>query len=220
MANLRPFECTIEINGVAVQEYEDEEAGQANTTTVLTKYIEVVSGANFSIVSTIQPGWTMHADCASFELFLDGKLVACWMLPKESYDGSRAVKTRKCGVTSGSGGDFLERKFKFADITISTSEKYCAKMRQSRSKAVVNIPKSSFSLLLDILSLIPATGDECDGVEAEELNKYGGLGNISVEVWRTKLLRQQNDPITKSYDELGIVPEKALKGQALSVSTG
>lgn len=131
MAILRPFECTIEINGIAVQEYEDEEAEQANTTTVLTKYIEVVSGANFSIVSTIQPGWTMHADCASFDLFLDGKWVAGWMLSKESYDGSRAAKTRNCGVISGSAGDLLERKFKFADITVGTSEKSCAKMRQS-----------------------------------------------------------------------------------------
>jgi hypothetical protein len=34
-----------------------------------------------------------------------------------------------------------------------------------------------------------------------------------------KVLRKHYDSTDRSYDELGMVPEKALKGQALSVST-
>lgn len=140
MAILSPFECTIEIDGVAVREYEDEEAEQANTTTVLTKYIEVVSGADFSIGFAIQPGWTMHADCARFDLSMDDKSVVGWVIPKEKYDEHQTVKFRQCEVVSSSGEHCVVRKFKFADITIGTSgsgHKNCANPETKRLQTLL-----------------------------------------------------------------------------------
>jgi hypothetical protein len=129
MAILRPFECAVEVNGVAVDEYEDEDAEPANTATVLTKYIEVVSGTNFTLVFTIQQGWAMHADGVSFDISLDGKFIIGSIIPKEDCREYRSVSIRKSGLSTGSGQQSVKRKFRFADITIGTSGEAAKKLR-------------------------------------------------------------------------------------------
>jgi hypothetical protein len=121
MAILRPFECAVEVDDVAVNEYEDEDAEPANTATVVTKYIEVVSGANFTLVFTIQPGWAMHADGVSFHIFLDGKFAIGCIISEEDYREYQSVTIRKSSLLISSGQQQLQRKFRFADITIGTS---------------------------------------------------------------------------------------------------
>jgi hypothetical protein len=181
MAILKPFECKVEVGGVALEEYEDEDTEQANTTTSLTKYIEAVSGANFSLKLTVQPGWTMQADFIAWYIDLDGKQCGGGVIKSESYDGSRSCASVRYGVTSGAGGDWTERKFRFADITI---------------------------------------GETPDDLNPEESRQqYKALGNISVEIWRMKLLEIKDHLQATRHDSLGVVPEKALKGQALSLST-
>jgi hypothetical protein len=181
MAILKPFECTVEVGSVPLDEYEDEDTEQAHTTTSLTKYVEAISGANFSLKLTIQPGWTMKADYIAWYLDLDGKSNGGGVVRSESYDGSRSHTSMLRGVPSGAGDDWTERKFRFADIII---------------------------------------GDKPADLEPEEAKKrYAGLGNISVAIWRMKLLRQVDHLEENGHISLGVVPEKALKGQALSLST-
>lgn len=58
----------------------------------------------------------------------------------------------------------------------------------------------------------------------EELKtKYKMLGLISVLVWRKRLLPKTDSSKTSvptQQGDLGIIPEKALKGQALTLSAG
>jgi hypothetical protein len=181
MAILKPFECTVEVDGVALQEYDDEEIEQANTTTSLTKYIEAVSRANFSLKFTLQPGWTMKADYIVWSLALDGKNYGGGVITSESYDGDRSCTSVRSGVVSGSGDNWTQRNFTFADIII---------------------------------------GEKPGDLEPEEVKKkYERLGNISVQIWRMKLLGQNNHLEEIRHDPLSVIPEKALKGQALSLST-
>jgi hypothetical protein len=181
MAILKPFECKVEVGGVALEEYEDEDTEQANTTTSLTKYIEAVSGANFSLKLTVQPGWTMQADFIGWFIDLDGKQCGGGAVKSESYDGSRSCTSVLHGIASGAGGDWTERKFRFADINI---------------------------------------GEVPDDLNPEELKQqYEALGNISVKIWRMRLLEIKDHSEATRHNSLGIVPEKALKGQALSLST-
>jgi hypothetical protein len=135
MAILRPFECAVEVNGVAVDEYEDEDAEPANTATVLTKYIEVVSGTNFTLVFTIQQGWAMHADCVSFKFSLDGKPIVGCIIPKESCREDRSVSIRRSSLFISSGQQCVKRKFRFADITIGTSEESAKKVAFIRKES-------------------------------------------------------------------------------------
>jgi hypothetical protein len=181
MAILKPFECAVEVDGVALEEYEDEDTEQANTTTSLTKYVEAISAANFSIKFTIQPGWTMKADYITWSIFLDGTPATGGVVPSEIYNGDRSVTSEISGINTGAGVNWTIRKFRFADITI---------------------------------------GDNPDDLTPEEVKKrYEKLGNIVVEIWRMKLLRKLDYLQQPGHDALGVVPEKALKGQALSLST-
>src|SRR5436305_2135261 len=132
MAILPPFECAVEVNGVAVNEYEDEDAEPANTATVLTKYIEVVSGTNFTFVFTIQPGWAMHADGVSFDIFLDGKFVIGCIVPKENCRENRSVTIRKSSLLIRAGQQQVKRKFRFADIAIGMSRRRSEKKKKLR----------------------------------------------------------------------------------------
>jgi hypothetical protein len=181
MAILKPFECTVEVDGVAIEEYEDEDTEQANTTTLLTKYVEAASGANFSLKFTVQPGWTMKADYIAWYIYLDGTPGGGGIVPSESYDGDRSHTSLLSGVSSGAGNNWTLRKYKFADIT---------------------------------------TGDKPDDLTPEEMKKrYEKLGNITIEIWRMKFLRKVDESQEPRHGALGVVPEKALKGQALSLST-
>lgn len=181
MAILKPFECKVEVNGVALEEYDDEDTEQANTTTSLTKYIEAASGSNFSLKLTVQTGWKMQADFIAWYVDLDGKESGGGLVKSETYDGSRSCTSVLYGIASGAGGDWTERKFRFADIVI---------------------------------------GEMLDDLNPEELKQqYEALGNISVTIWRMKLREVKDHSEATRRDSLGIVPEKALKGQALSLST-
>ena len=181
MAILKPFECKVEVDGVALEEFEDEETGEADTRTSMTKYIEAASGVNFSLKLVIQPGWTMKADYIGWLVVMDGKNYGGGIIKSKDYHDNRSCISVLHGVTSGSGDDWSERKFRFADITI---------------------------------------GDKPADLTPEEVKqKYEGLGSISIDIWRKKLLEEKYDLPEITHASLGVVPEKALKGQAMSIST-
>ena len=51
-------------------------------------------------------------------------------------------------------------------------------------------------------------------------DKYGDLGTLKVLLWReVELSRNHNPDNTFAFDDLGAVPEKALKGRPLDVAT-
>lgn len=121
MAILNPFECTVLVNGVAVEEYEDDDDSQVSTAHQTTKYVEAVSGANFTLRLTIQPGCKIESNHLAWFLYLDGNHGAGIVIDRQEYSEESGYSYNLDSHLSGSGSDWTERKFKFADIEIGES---------------------------------------------------------------------------------------------------
>jgi hypothetical protein len=115
MAILHYCQCQVLVNGVPAQEYDhdDEAAGPQQPGTV-TQYIEAVSGAEFSIRVSSLPAWTWSNDLV-WGIFLDGRTSEGRVVIKRSPSSALPFWVSE-GEYSGSGTDWVLRKFKFADI--------------------------------------------------------------------------------------------------------
>ena len=115
MAILSFYKCQILVNGIAVQEYEDDiETTPDQLVPTAVKYIEAVSGAHFSIeFSLLMEG--VPKDNLAVKIYLDGN--ASWNM---FVDVSEADLRKNCwrldGVTVGSDGNWFLKKYQFANI--------------------------------------------------------------------------------------------------------
>jgi hypothetical protein len=122
MAILSFYEVQVRVNDVALQEYDDDDSEQTPdpaTPPTVVKYVEAISGAEFSIKSKIRSGWNQDGDLAC-EISLDGNKVKSYVHSRERYLEGNDSKVIE-GVDSGSGSDWHRRKFKFADIVTGES---------------------------------------------------------------------------------------------------
>lgn len=121
MAILKGIKVSVVIDGKALTEYDDEiTAGQSpEYASEVSKYIEAVSDAEFSIDITVPRSYEITADALAFKLILDGVFV---MSPI-----SRKAKLKTLGTDwhkkiEGSdvkdGEEWYLRPFKFNDIKI------------------------------------------------------------------------------------------------------
>jgi len=117
MAILSLYEVQVCVNNVGLQEYDDDDGKQTPdraTAPTVVKYIEAVSGTEFSIKPKIRPGWDQDEDLC-WEIFVDGNPVKSYVYLRKKYlagqDSSICL-----GVDFCSGGEWLLKKFKFADI--------------------------------------------------------------------------------------------------------
>jgi hypothetical protein len=120
MAILHYCQCQVLVNGVPAQEYDhDDEAAVPQQPGRVTQYIEAVSGAEFSIRVSSLPAWTWSNDLA-WRIFLDGRRSEDRVIIKGSQFAAQPFWFCE-GEYSGSGTDWVLRKFKFADLV--TGEK-------------------------------------------------------------------------------------------------
>ena len=185
MAILDLFECQVLVDGVPLQEYDDdEENGQSAATNFVMKYIEATSGANFAVKFHVMPGYQFEdADLFVWEITIDGYVLERPGVDKENFIKSKNVglSTTRFGSRYGSGSEWFLRKFQFSEI---------------------------------------ATGEELDPKKLEELKlKCDQLGSIKVEVRRYQKISMGDEGRTDKSKTLGPVPEKALKGRALTIAT-
>lgn len=184
MPRIDYFKVAIEVGGEPASEFEDDEEEAADSDTVVTKYIEAVSGANFGIVCQVLPGYDFEADYLSFAIFLDGNRTSSVNAIKSKYDSERGMLAVRRHVSVGQGESGERFAFRFANL-------------ESRE----TLP------------------DEC----VEDMRtKFKALGMISVQVWRKKIVGYQDSHSHDATLNNGItdsVPEKALKGRALSLAT-
>lgn len=121
MAILKGIEASVVIDGKALTEYDDEDTlGESSDhTSEVSKYIEAVSGAKFSISITVPKSYNFVKDAITFRLSLDGVWV--WTLlcrkarlknMREDWHESIAGSKEKCG------DEWHLRPFKFEDIKI------------------------------------------------------------------------------------------------------
>jgi hypothetical protein len=118
MVQFKGFKITVRVNGHDLTEYEadNDDDSEAN---VITKYIEVKGGTEFSIsCATIQsdrlPG-NPKATGVAYQPFVDGKSVYCMCLDsapwQAEFSHGREIK----------GGRFYQRRLQFSDLQIGAT---------------------------------------------------------------------------------------------------
>jgi hypothetical protein len=205
MAILSCFQCQILVNGVALPEYDDDNDATERTPNqpglTSVNYVEAISGAEFSVKYGLLSGWTLKEDLV-WKIYLDGKHSQS-KVKKTAMLVPGAISWVEEGVKVRISDDWYLRKYGFADIVLGKLQcmlHFCRRLGRLNS-----------------------LGEVANHLSPGEMKtKYSGLGKIRVEAWSYKFDHDYDDEESSSGVRdtgLGIVPEKALKGQALSLST-
>lgn len=101
------------VNGVALQEYDDDEDNTVPSTKAV-KYIEAVSGAEFAIRYRIdeRPQYDVRLDFC-----LDGKSATNKILQLDRFCGG-SIENVLAGVSSNKDGEWVQSNFTFSDLNI------------------------------------------------------------------------------------------------------
>lgn len=216
MAVLNDLEVTILANGTAAQEYDDDEdskVGNEFETELADKfvstYIQVVSGAEFCLMFNIRPTFDFNCDFLTWDINLDGKCVLRPAVFQHSWNNIVGSIDVRDGIKTCHGDNWTLQKFKFADITTR--------------ECLLACPSSPRNMETERLQDDGSDGQD----EKASLESFKHLGTITVSVWRHH--RQPVQPVQleqagqfrpgRGLPEVSSIPEKALKGRALSLST-
>jgi hypothetical protein len=206
MAVIGLFGCQVLVDGKALEErrYEedDDDSEYPEATEVATRYIEAVPGANFTIKLDVMPGYCFgNADHLGADFKLDGQLQDRPVIAKSHYSKSEGYSYTHFGVYSRTGTESTIRKYHFGNIT--TRKRFS--------------PQNYLQLTLVFLK----TGEPSPSDAIEDLkSKYGQLGSIKVEFWRKALVSEVSyGDVNYGLRATEAVPEKALKGRALTLET-
>jgi hypothetical protein len=104
------IKASIVVNGVALQEYDDDE-GQAESTAV-TKYVEAITGAEFAIQYRFDKKPKHHV---RVNFLLDGKEITGQYTFPEDFIRSSLVQT-SYGVISDDGNKWQVQNYAFSDL--------------------------------------------------------------------------------------------------------
>ena len=121
MAILNGVEASVVIDGKALIEYDDEDTADdgSDHTSEVSKYIEAVSDAEFSIGITVPKSYSFKADALSFRLSLDGVRVDSSLCRKAKLKSLRKDwHDTIAGSKVKNGNEWYLRPFKFNDIKI------------------------------------------------------------------------------------------------------
>ncbi|UPX16789.1 uncharacterized protein EKO05_0007175 [Ascochyta rabiei] len=170
------IEVSVVCNGAALQEYEDDE--DAPNGTVMTKYVEAVSGAEFHVRWTITKPWPQYT--ILFELWLDQKYTDSEFAQQKHFNDPSYSSTIE-GATSMINGQSFLHKFCFAALTVDEN-----KAGQLEKNIMQDIQK---------------------------------MGEITVKAYFVKNLSPSatvDQALPNKIEQVGKIPEKALKGRTLS----
>ena len=197
MAILKGVEASVLIDGKALTEYDDEDTRDENSdpTSQVSKYIEAISGAEFSISVTMPRSYNFVGDAVKFELRLDGVCVFTWLCREVGFkDLRKDWHGTIAGHLAKNGEEWYLRPFKFDDIKIGGTK----------------CPYAGFSYSLK------------DSVEASssvagsgKSNDLANLGIIALDVFDEEVMRRSHSADTSAV-RLGQLPEiaeKELKGR-------
>jgi len=179
------------VEGTPLHEFEDDdEEATANT---VHKYIECQSGAEYALrcqVSKPRRGCTLL-----LSVYCDGKWAAGTYLElNKCKDG--VVEGVVTGRSYSQGGKWFLEKFCFSELEIGTS----IDINRSLMPAHTCADTSGALNITDAL-----------------MESLKNVGEIKMTIHRVKVLKQSRDEsVTRSPASLNDVPEKALKGRALS----
>ena len=121
MAILKSIEASVVIDGKALTEYDDEDTPDESSdhTSEVSKYIEAVSDAEFSISITVPKSYKIEANALCFDLSLDGFWGRTYLLRKAKLKSKREDwHTTIAGSKVKNSEGWYLRPFKFADVKI------------------------------------------------------------------------------------------------------
>lgn len=197
LESVEGFRAEVHVDGKALQEFDDDngEIDAINVADVrtTTKYIEAVTDATFAIVCTFDTGFSIDHPDVLVRIFIDGKRI------REKKCSIAELQKRNKVIIRGrlfiSVSQQLIQHFQFSPLTTGTSFNSSNPIISQTNKSVEN-----------------THGDE-------KIDK--GLGTVSVELHRVQIRGERIDGRTTSgasQPAINEVPEKALKGQAISHS--
>jgi hypothetical protein len=125
---IRGLKVEINVDGVAVQEYDDNEeedddlvgAKQYQASRSVNKYVEAISGKNFEVVITVGPPYTFDCPTLMFEVIVDGKNVAQPLFESSTYNRTNSNPFPVSGVMIEEVGKDVLKPFKFSEIETNT----------------------------------------------------------------------------------------------------
>jgi hypothetical protein len=122
MAILGSLEASVSINGNKAPEYDDPKSD--DTANVVSKYIEVAAGANFSLALTVKQEPPLDCDCISWSVYLDGdptskKRIHTKRLRNRQEPGKDVTQVIEGKTVGDDRGNYSLSKFRFGDLVIS-----------------------------------------------------------------------------------------------------
>jgi hypothetical protein len=107
------LKLTISIDNVALEEYTDED--EELQPDVVVKYIEAVSGPEFSIDCELSLPWPHQS--LMLDVIVDGKWVRGALFNQQEFSGIICKRTVS-GVNHSKGREWFLQKFCFSDLTV------------------------------------------------------------------------------------------------------
>ena len=121
MARPKGIEASVVVDGKALTEYEDEDTPDESSehTSAVSKYIEAVSDAEFSVSVTVPKSHKFAKDGLSFRLSLDGIWVKTWLCRKAKImELGQDWYTTIAGSEVKNGKAWCLKPFKFNNLKI------------------------------------------------------------------------------------------------------
>ena len=204
MAILKGIEASIIIGGKALTEYDDEDTGDGGSdhTSEVSKYIEAVSGAEFSISITVPKSYKFKANALSFRLILDG----VWVKSRFCREATlKNLRTDWHTTTAGSNvkndeGWYL-RPFRFDDIKIG---------------------ETSFHILIFCVDSKNSVEASTSTAGSGQTNSVANLGTITVDVFDYQFTCKSYSAGISSVrlGQSSEIAEKELKGRSVTLQAG
>ncbi|KAI9695581.1 MAG: hypothetical protein M1836_006421 [Candelina mexicana] len=204
MAILNGVEVHIRSEHKNLDEYDDPEGSQQADPRVVTKYIEAVTNAKFTIAARLRPSFSFGAsDGVRIEFRFDG--VGSWwgcFIAKKGYVYKRSGHDYKCS--------FLPR--------------FCTVTKQYRKSGftfgAIKLSNEAPPFVTTSPTNVGMSLDEESSPSSKPPESLSSLGTIEVRVRRAhikKRLTPTSVSISERDDEgVSEVPEKLLKGRAIS----
>lgn len=202
MAWKKAIEVKVVVNGTPAQEYDDDDQETIAHNTV-TKYIEAISGAEFEVQFELKRSYRFPSQHLVFQISVDGRVLDNSVVSKEEFAerGQAWVGSLK-GIMRSHGETWSLERFRFSEI--KTSQSTCMYSRGAQ--------------------LNKAGDDQAESANADLKLATAQIGTITLEVHRkTKGVLHEAGTRGSGWHwdelkELGTLPEKILKGQALTHS--
>ncbi len=121
MAILKGIEASVIIDGKALTEYDDEDTidESSDHTSEVSKYIEAVSDAEFSISITVPKTYKFGANALAFKLSIDGVSVTTELCREAKLNNLRKDWHQTiAGSRVKNGEEWYLRPFRFDNIQI------------------------------------------------------------------------------------------------------